>query len=1345
MKNLFKIILLAIAGFIVPKISFGQFIQWIGTKDNIVVSRNIARADSAQEFPLTDTSKHPTRPGRLTSFNGLPYWYDGIRWSRLRGDTSTNPSQVNADWNATTGVAFILNKPTLATVAGTGSYTDLANKPTIPAAQIQVDWNASSGITQVLNKPRMIDSIWKDLDSIRIRVRNNDNTFRTFAIKDSVGSSGGSGTVQVVGVGNLAPIFGATITGTATVNPTISFTLSNAANNTFLGNTTGSTGPPSYSAITVGALPGSIPISKTLLSVTTGTGITLSGNNLLIDTLGTIATNYDVSLKQDQLNGTGYIKQSNTTPSFLTPTQVTADLNLFTTTLKGLVPAPTTVTGKVLSDNGTWITNGGAGGAQSLSSDVTGTLSGTNIVTTLATVNTTVIGSSTLVKQIINGKGLTTNAVAVNASDLSAIFGYQPLQISDTLIKLATKNDLTKLDTIKILPSPTAGTAPIAIYGRNDSLLGKRLINAIQNNDSSITVGNMIASNNLNDVSNKNTSLNTILPSQTGNAAKVLTTDGSNTSWTTVSGGSGVTNLGNSTTATSITVTSSTGTPTTISSASHTNAGPISAASQARIDSIVNIANTRVGDSIAYMNLTGDTIFFKGVNATSSDGSLVLVKNHTQKSLSYDYVINPAHSNSFSASQTFGQVTTTGNMFFSGLTPTVPIGRFDYVIQDTVNGRIYRTPYIPIDSAGAQNGYVLTWNTTTGKATFISPGSGGTVTNFSAGDLSPLFTTNEANTTTTPALTFSLTNAGANTVFGSVAGGAPSYFNPNLTSSLFANEGSPTTVLHGSAGNLTFGSVVLSTDVSGQLPSANGGVPSGGTTGQGLVKNSSTNYDYAWTNTINSIVGTANQINVSTVNGVSTLTTPQNIHTGANVVFNSATLGGGDLALSRTDQALSSITRPNTTGAKGLQFSVVGGGLLDNFNVVSAASSFSGTVSITGATTHSAKVSLSASTTSNSSLNIPVGITPSAPNQGDEWATSGHLFYRDGTTTYDLLASGGGITTLNSQTGLTQSFATGASGPDFNISSIGNVHTFNIPDAGNATRGVINAGSQSIYGTKTLINAPILTTSSVTNQVWTATSNAGTGGWSNPQNIYNNDGPLTGTRTITMGGNSLVLNGGILFANGGAIIGNGQLAVRGSTQNGIFLNNTAGGSGFEIGRSAASNDANDFFIYDAVGAAFRLQINSSGKLIVPNTLQVTDGTQGTGKVFTSDASGNGSWQSAGGGTSGSYTPTYSVVTGAGVSGITGGVRWSRAGNEVTISGNVAFSNSVSGTTVIKLSLPFAATSTGNQTGVLYDKNNLSGQGSGAMEGFDTSNIDLILPNTPTGARAICFVGTYTAQ
>ena len=64
-------------------------------------------------------------------------------------------AQVNADWNAVSGVAQILNKPTLATVATSGSYNDLTNKPEIPDAQVNADWNATSGVAQILNKPEI--------------------------------------------------------------------------------------------------------------------------------------------------------------------------------------------------------------------------------------------------------------------------------------------------------------------------------------------------------------------------------------------------------------------------------------------------------------------------------------------------------------------------------------------------------------------------------------------------------------------------------------------------------------------------------------------------------------------------------------------------------------------------------------------------------------------------------------------------------------------------------------------------------------------------------------------------------------------------------------------------------------------------------------------------------------------------------------------------------------------------------------------------------------------------------------------------------------------------------------
>lgn len=56
--------------------------------------------------------------------------------------------QVNADWNATSGVAQILNKPS------------------IPAAQVQSDWSAASGVSSILNKPVLFNGAYSSLTGI---------------------------------------------------------------------------------------------------------------------------------------------------------------------------------------------------------------------------------------------------------------------------------------------------------------------------------------------------------------------------------------------------------------------------------------------------------------------------------------------------------------------------------------------------------------------------------------------------------------------------------------------------------------------------------------------------------------------------------------------------------------------------------------------------------------------------------------------------------------------------------------------------------------------------------------------------------------------------------------------------------------------------------------------------------------------------------------------------------------------------------------------------------------------------------------------------------------------------
>lgn len=100
--------------------------------------------------------------GAYGDLSGKPTLFSGA-YLDLTGKPSIPASQVQSDWNATSGMGVVLNKPALfsgayADLSGkpslfSGSYADLTGKPAIPAAQVQSDWNATSGLGVILNKP----------------------------------------------------------------------------------------------------------------------------------------------------------------------------------------------------------------------------------------------------------------------------------------------------------------------------------------------------------------------------------------------------------------------------------------------------------------------------------------------------------------------------------------------------------------------------------------------------------------------------------------------------------------------------------------------------------------------------------------------------------------------------------------------------------------------------------------------------------------------------------------------------------------------------------------------------------------------------------------------------------------------------------------------------------------------------------------------------------------------------------------------------------------------------------------------------------------------------------------
>lgn len=89
-------------------------------------------------------------PASTTALAGLMLPSDKTKLNGIAAGAEVN---VNADWNATEGDALILNKPTLSTVATSGSYDDLTEKPTIPT----VDVNKEYVDTQLATKSDLPD------------------------------------------------------------------------------------------------------------------------------------------------------------------------------------------------------------------------------------------------------------------------------------------------------------------------------------------------------------------------------------------------------------------------------------------------------------------------------------------------------------------------------------------------------------------------------------------------------------------------------------------------------------------------------------------------------------------------------------------------------------------------------------------------------------------------------------------------------------------------------------------------------------------------------------------------------------------------------------------------------------------------------------------------------------------------------------------------------------------------------------------------------------------------------------------------------------------------------------
>lgn len=112
---------------------------------------------------------------KFLDYDGLTYYHNKLKALFIAG-VKKNGTALTPDQNGVVDISvptktsdlsndsgFVVSS-SLGAVATSNDYTDLDNKPTIPAAQVNSDWNASSGVAQILNKPTIpaaqVNSDW---------------------------------------------------------------------------------------------------------------------------------------------------------------------------------------------------------------------------------------------------------------------------------------------------------------------------------------------------------------------------------------------------------------------------------------------------------------------------------------------------------------------------------------------------------------------------------------------------------------------------------------------------------------------------------------------------------------------------------------------------------------------------------------------------------------------------------------------------------------------------------------------------------------------------------------------------------------------------------------------------------------------------------------------------------------------------------------------------------------------------------------------------------------------------------------------------------------------------------